>query len=279
MARTKHPPRPVRTSCVAADDAEAERADRAGRIFQRQPTQITWCTHCQREYCDSDCSVSAFETEAATLRGDPPRAAAAEEGYSSTETLRPVRLQVLYSPSLQRRHEVKNAAIQTRKPRVQSGATQTEAEALPLPTPAPLALQRIIRLVLFLAAVSLLYAFAAGLHEAHARPLTVGEHFPTSTMSLFRSFVSVSLVVVISKFLVTHVSAAVTTLPDPPEPTTPAATIFVSAIAAGYLLVRQARPDTEEAVEVLDKEKQADKRWVPFLRDIAAPEYADFKRD
>ena len=174
--------------------------------------------------------------------------------------------------------EVKNAAIQTRKPRVQSRATQTEAEALPLPTPAPLALQRIIRLVLFLAAVSLLLTLAAGLPGAHARPLTVGEHFPTSTMSLFRSFVSGSLVVVISKFLVTHVSAAVTTIPDLPEPTTAVATIFVSAIAAGYLLVRQPRPDTEEAVEVVDEEERADERWVPFLRDIAAPEYVDIKK-
>ena len=187
--------------------------------------------------------------------------------------------QVLYSPALQRRYEVKNAAIQTRKPRVQSRATQKEAEALPLPTPAPLALQRIIRLVLFLAAVSLLLAFAAGLRGARARPLTLGEHFLTSTMSLFRSFISVSLVVVISKFLVTHVSAAVTTIPDLPEPTTTAATIFVSAIATGYLLVRQPRQDTEEAVEVIDEEKRADERWVPFLRRIAAPEYADFKRD
>ena len=81
----------------------------------------------------------------------------------------------------------------------------------------------------------------------------------------------------ISKFLVTHVSAAVTTTPDLPEPTTAAATIFVSAIAARYLLVRLHRPDTKEAVEVVDEEKRADERWMPFLRDIAAPEYADFK--
>ena len=276
--RPNQPPRPVTTRRFAAYDAEAEQAVREGRIFKRQPTQITWCTHCQREYCAGDCSSTAFEKLAATLRGDTPTAAPVEEGYSSSEKLRPERRQVLYSPALQRRHKVKNAAIQTRKPRVQSRATQTEAEALPLPTPAPLALQRIIRLVLFLAAVSLLLAFAAGLPGAHAHPLTVGEHFPTSTMSLFRSFVSVSLVVVTSKFLVTHVSAAVTTIPDLPEPTTAAATIFISAIAAGYLLVRRPRPDTEEAVEVVDEEKRADNQWVPFLRDIAAPEFANFKK-
>ena len=126
------PPRPVATRRFTAYDAEAGRAVQEGRIFQRQPTQITWCTHCQREYCAGDCSSTAFENEAAILRGDTPRAAPAEEGYSSSETLRPGRREVLYSPALQRRHEVRNAAGQTKKPRVQSKATQTEAEALTL---------------------------------------------------------------------------------------------------------------------------------------------------
>ena len=276
--RPRQPPRPVTAKLFGTYEAEVDKAVQEGRIFKRQPTQITWCTHCQREYCAGECSTTAFEHEAANLRGDTPKAPRVEEGYSSSETLRPERRQVLYSPALQGRHEVRNAAIQTKKPLVRSKGTQTEAEALPLPTHEPLALQGIIRLVLFLITAGLLLAFAAGLPGAHARPLTAGEHFPTSTMSFFRSLVSLSLVVVISKFLVTHVSAAVTTIPDLPEPTTAAATIFISAIAAGHLLVRRPRPDTEEAVEVVDEEKRADERWVPFLRDIAAPEYADFKK-
>ena len=275
--RPNQPPRPVATRRFAAYDAEVETAVREGRIFQRQPTQITWCTYCQREYCAGDCSSTAFENEAATLRGDTPKAAPAEAGYSSSETLRPERRQVLYSPALQRRHEAKNAAIQTRKPRVQNRATQTEAEALPLLTPAPLALQRIIHLVLFLAAASLLLAFAAGLPGANARPLAAFEHFPSSSAGLLRSIVAISLIVAASRFLVTQAAAAVTTIPELPVPTTAAATVFISAIAAGYLLVRRPRPETEESVEVINEETRADKNWEPFLRDISAPEFADWK--
>ena len=82
--------------------------------------------------------------------------------------------------------------MQTRKPRVQNRGTQTEAEALPLPILAPLALQRIIRLVLFLITASLLLAFAAGLPSAHARPLTATENFPSSAGHLLRSFVTIA---------------------------------------------------------------------------------------
>ena len=44
--RPNQPPRPVATRRFAAYDAEVEQAVLEGRIFKRQPTQITWCIHC-----------------------------------------------------------------------------------------------------------------------------------------------------------------------------------------------------------------------------------------
>ena len=230
--RPNQPLRPVSTECFATCETEVQQAVQEGRIFQRQPTQIMWCIHCQREYCAGDCSSTAIETQAATLRDNTPKAALVEEGYSSSEMLRPERWQVLYSPALQRRQEIKNAAIQTRKPRVQSRETQTAAEALPLPTPAPLALQRIIRLVLFLTTASLLLAFATGLPAAHARPLAATENFPSSAAQLFRSFATISLIVVIAKILVGLAAATpYPEIPILPEANTAAVTTFCAALA------------------------------------------------
>ena len=150
-----------------------------------------------------------------------------EEGYSSSETLRPERRQVLYSPGLQRRHETRNTAIQTRKPWVQNRATQTEAEALPLLTPAPIRVQRIIHLALFLGTAGLLLAFAASLPGAHARPLTAAENFPCSAAHLFRSFATISSIMIIAKKVI-HLAAAapypeIPALPPaPPAPAPPA---------------------------------------------------------
>ena len=212
-----------------------------------------------------------YENEASALRGETPKAASAEEGYSSSET---IRREVLYSPTLALK--MKNKATQTRRPRVRNRATQTEAEAIPLQN--PLKPGRIARVLLFLAMASLILSWIAAIPAAAARPLSAGEPLPSSTVDFFRSLVSLSLVVVASRFLVTRVSAAVTTIPHLPEATSAAATAFLAAIAADYLLVRRPRPDTEEASEVVDEEKQVDERWVPFLRDIATPEYADFKK-
>ena len=58
-----------------------------------------------------------------------------------------------------------------------------------------------------------------------------------------------------------------------------AATAFVKAIAVGYLLVRRPRPDTEEAVEVIDETTRADERWEPSLLDISTPEFKQWKRE
>lgn len=49
------------------------------------------------------------------------------------------------------------------------------------------------------------------------------------------------------------------------------------AIAAGYLLVRKPRPDTREAVEVVEEGTLTDEKWKPFLPDITAPEFAEWK--
>ena len=116
-------------------------------------------------------------------------------------------------------------------------ATQTEAEALPLRTPS--LVKRVTRLVLFLLAASLFLALIAAFPGADARSLSAGEHLPSTSTGLLRAMVSVSLVVVVSKFLVAHAAAAVTTIPELPEPTTAADTAFIAAIAMGYLLVRK----------------------------------------
>ena len=87
-----------------------------------------------------------------------------------------------------------------------------------------------------------------------------------------------SLIIAIGRLLVSSAAAAIVTVPELPEPTAAAATPFVAPIAAGYLLIQRPPPDAEEAAEVIDQEKRMDEQWVPFLRDIAAPEFADFKK-
>ena len=276
--RPNHPPRRVTTRRFAAYDAEIEQAVREGRIFQWQPTQITWCTHSQRELCAGDCSSTAFEVEAATLRGDTPRAAPVEEGYSSSETIRPERRQVLYSPALQRRHEVKNAAIQTRRHRVDNKGTQTEAEALPLLAPAPPALRRKIHLVLFLITASLLLAFAAGLPGAQARPLAATENFPSSAAHLFRSFATISLITVIAKGLMNLVAAApYPEIPALPEANTAAVAAFCAALATAAAYAWQGGNKAEFGEEVVAEEFLRHSRWEDFLRDPSHPDFADWK--
>lgn len=171
--------------------------------------------------------------------------------------------------------EAKNKAVQTRRPRTRNRATQTEKETFPLPAP-PVA-SRLICAVLLLVYVSLLLALITAFPGADARSLSAGEHLPSTSTGLLRAIVSLSLVIVVSKFLVTQAAAAVTTIPELPEPTTAGATAFVAAIAAGYFLVRRPRPETEEAVEVIDEAAKASEKWEPFLRDISAPEFAEWK--
>ena len=205
-------------------------------------------------------------------------AAPVEEGYSSSETLPPERRQILYSPALQQRHEVKNAAIQTRKPRVQNKETQTEAEALPLPTPAPLSLQRIIRLVLFLAAASLLLVFAAGLPGAHARPLTATENFPSSAAHLFRSFATISLITVIAKAIASLVAAApYPEIPTLPKANTAAVAAFCAALATAAAYTWQGGNKEVFGEEVVTDEFLRHSRWEDFLWNPASPDFADWK--
>ena len=94
-------------------------------------------------------------------RGDTPLAAPIEEGYSSSETLRPAQREILYSPALMRKIQTRNAAIQTRRARTRDKGTQTEAEALLLRDQPPPAARRTVRLVLFLIAANLVLAAAA----------------------------------------------------------------------------------------------------------------------
>ena len=249
-----------------------EAAQKEGRIFRRQPTPITWCTSCHAMRCKEGCGK--YEEEASALRGETPKAASVEEGYSSSETIRADKREVLYSPALALR--MKNKAIQTRRPHVRDRATQTEAEAIPLRKPSRPG--RIIYLFLVLVTASLILSWIAAIPAVTARPLSGGEHLPSSAANLFRSLASISLVVVASKFLVTHAAAAVTTIPELPEPTTVGATAFVAAIAAGYLLVQRPRPETTESIEVVNEASKASENWEPFLRDISAPEFAEWKK-
>ena len=258
----------------ASYEVEVEKAEKEKRIFQRRPTPITWCIPCKQDHCKEDCGTVGFNREADALRGDTPVAVPAEEEYSSSETIR--LREILYSPALVRKIETRNKAVQTKRSRTRNRATQTETEVIP--PHASRHVIRIIYLVLLLAAVGLALTGLAAIPGAHARPLTAAEHFPSSSAGLLRSIVSISLVIVASKFMVTHVSAAVTAIPALPEPTTTAAATFVAAIAAGYLLVQRPSLDAEEAVEVVDQDKLANEQWVPFLWDIAAPEFEDFKK-
>ena len=246
-------------------------AQKEESIFRRQPTPVTWCICCDAARCREGCAT--YEGEALALRGETPKAASIEEGYSSSETVRADKKEVLYSPALALK--MKNKAIQTRRPHVRDRATQTEVETIPLRNPSRP--KRIARLVFFLAAASLVQTWIAAIPGAHARPLTTASSFPSSAVKLFRTMASMSLVVIASKFLITHVAAAVKTIPELPEPTHAAATAFIAAIATGYLLVRKPRPESEEAVEVIEEATKASKNWEPFLRDISAPEFAEWK--
>ena len=149
--------------------------------------------------------------------------------------------------------------------------------AVPRHVRAPPYATRVIYLILLLAAFSIALAGLAAIPGAHARPLTATEHLPSSTAGLFRAMTSLSLLIAISRLLFIRVAAAVTEIPDLPEPTTAGATAFVMAIAAGYLLVRKPRPDTPEAGEVIEEGTLTDERWKPFLQDITAPEFAEWK--
>lgn len=142
--------------------------------------------------------------------------------------------------------------MQTGRPHTENRATQTEAEALPLHAP-PLARQ-LAHLILNLATASIVLAGLAAVPGAYAHPLAAIENLPSSTTGLLRAIAATSLVLTAGKFLVTHVAAAVTDIPDLPEPTAVAATAFIAAIAAGYLLVRRPRPETEEAIEVIKRD-------------------------
>ena len=226
-------------------------AQKEERIFHRQPNPITWCISCEAEDCGEGCE--AYEEEATGLRGETPKAATAEEGYSSSETVRKNERKILYSPALALK--MKNKAIQTRRPHVRDRATQTEAEAIPLQN--PFRPERATRLLLLFLAASLVLSWIAAIPGAEARPLLTGEHFPSSSARLLRSVVSISLVVVASGFLTVRAAAAVTTVPELPEPTAAAATAFVAAITMGYLLVRRPRPDAEESLEVVDETNRA----------------------
>ena len=72
-----------------------EAAQREERIFRRQPTPITWCISCHATRCREGCAM--YEMEASAMRGQTPKAAPIEEGYSSSETVRAETREVLYS--------------------------------------------------------------------------------------------------------------------------------------------------------------------------------------
>lgn len=151
---------------------------------------------------------------------------------------------------------MKNKAIQTRRPHIRDRATQEEAEAIPSRNPSHPGC--ITHQLLFLAAASGVLSWIATIAGPAACPLSTRKPLPSSTVEFFRSSISVFLVVLASKFFVTHVSAAVTTIAELPEATFATATAFLADIATGYLLVQRPFPDTEEASEVLDKDKRAD---------------------
>ena len=261
---------PITIEQFMIDDERITRAIHEERILRRTPTQISW----SRKICSGDCDSTLFEIEAATLRGDTPVATLTEEGYSASETIRP--RVILYSPALVRKIEPGTKAIQTRRTRTRNRATQTEAEAIPLY--APSSVKRIVHLIVLLAAISLVLARLATIPGEQASPLAATEHFPSSSAGLLRAIVAISLVIAVGRLLVSRAAAAIVTVPEHPEPTAAAATAFVAAIAAGYLLIQRPPRDAEEAAEVIDQEKRIDEQWVPFLRDIAGPEFADFKK-
>ena len=161
---------------------------------------------------------------------------------------------------------------------MQNRSTQTEAEALPPLTPAPLAVQEIKRLVLFLAAASRLLAFAAGLPDAHARPLAASENFPSSAAHLFRSFVTISLVTIIAKKLASFAAATpYPEIPVLPESSTTAVAAFCDTLAAAAMYAWQGGNKAVFGEEVVGEEFLRHSRWEEFLRDPSNPEFADWK--
>ena len=121
----------------------------------------------------------------------------------------------------------RNAAIQTRRPRVRKQATQTEAEALPLR--APPFISRLVYLVLLLATASIALAGLAAVPGAYAPPLTAAESFLSSAAHLFRAFAALSLAAAMAQKLITIITAA----PDPEIPILPEAN--TAAIAAFFV--------------------------------------------
>ena len=274
--RHNQPPRSVSTRRFTAYDEEAERAVREERIFRRQPTQITWCAHCRQENCVSNCSTTAFEDEAAKLRGDTPKAAPIEEGYSSSETLRPGRREILYSPALARKMRSRNAAIQTKQPRVRNQATQTEVETLPLRA-LPL-IGQLVYLVLILATASIALAGLAAIPGAHARPLTATENQPSSAAHLFRAFAAISLItVVMQKFIATVTAAPYPEIPALPEANTAAIAAFCVALATAAAYAWQGGNEEALGREVVAEEILRHERWEDFLRDPTHPDFAEWR--
>ena len=244
--------------------------------FRRQPTQITWCAHCRQENCVSNCSTTAFEDEAAKLRGDTPKAAPIEEGYSSSETLHQGRREILYSPALARKMQTRNTAVPTRRPRVKSQATQTEAEALPLHV-SPLG-PRMVYLVLLLATASVALAGLAAIPSAHARPLAATENLPSSAAHLFRAFVAISLVTItIQKFIAIVAAAPYPEIPALPEANTAAMAAFFAALATAAAYAWQGGNKEVFGDEVVAEEFLRHPRWEEFLRDPANPDFAEWK--
>ena len=134
---------------------------------------------------------------------ETPIAAPKEEGYSFPETVRAETSEVLYFPALALK--MKNSARQRRHPHVRDKATQTEAEATQLRNPSRL--DRLIRLLLFLAATSLALAWISAIPGAHAQQLTTANSSPSSAIGLLHTMLTLSLIVVTSQILVTHVAA------------------------------------------------------------------------
>ena len=173
--RPTQPPRPAFTRKFMRYEDLVEAAHKEERIFHRQPTPINWCISCQATRCKEGCS--SYENEAMILRGNTPKAATIEKGYSSSETVRARTREVLYSPALQEAVKKRNAAIQTRKSRGRDKSTQTEAEAFPLPGKPLLRAKSLVYLVLFLFVTNLALALIAATPGAYARPTLADERW------------------------------------------------------------------------------------------------------
>ena len=148
--------------------------------------------------------------------------------------------------------------------------------ALPVTSVTPPFISQLIHLVLFLVAASLALAGITAVPGAYASPLTAAENIPSSTTSLLRALTALSLLLAIRKVFFTKVAAAVAEIPSIPKPKAAAAIVFITAVAAGYLLVRRPCPDTDEAIELVDKATRADEKCIPFRQDISSPDFADW---